>query len=117
MKDFERVVQWRKAANQGEAEAQYKLGIAYSIGEGVPRPSYVEAVRWWRKAALQKHPDAQYKLSKAYSHGKGIAQNDAEAKRWLRKAAENGHPDAKNLVMMENMGSMRPVSDEEYFNR
>jgi TPR repeat protein len=46
-------VRWyQKAAKQGHAEAQYRLGVAYVYGKGVPQ-DYAEAVRWYRKAADQ----------------------------------------------------------------
>jgi len=40
------------AAEQGDAEAQYNLGVRYANGEGVPE-DYKEAVKWFRKAAEQ----------------------------------------------------------------
>ena len=52
---------YRKAAEQGDADAQYNLGISYDRGEGVPQ-DYVEAVKWYRKAAEQGDADAQNKL-------------------------------------------------------
>ncbi|MCY4673957.1 MAG: tetratricopeptide repeat protein [Bacteroidetes bacterium] len=58
-------------AEQGDAEAQYELGKAYSVGEGVPQNS-TEAVRWYRKAAEQGHPLAQYELGKAYHNGEDV---------------------------------------------
>jgi len=48
----ETVSKLRKAAEQGDAEAQYNLGVRYANGEGVPE-DYKEAVKWFRKAAEQ----------------------------------------------------------------
>lgn len=45
----EAAVWYRKAAEQGLAEAQYELGTMYREGQGVPQ-DYVEAARWYRKA-------------------------------------------------------------------
>ena len=39
-------------AEQGDASAQYNLGVTYRTGEGVPQDS-AEAVRWYRLAAEQ----------------------------------------------------------------
>ena len=51
LKDPEEAVRWfRMAAEQGHAEAQYSLGVAYDTGEGVPEDD-AEAVRWYRMAA------------------------------------------------------------------
>ena len=52
---------WRKAAEQGDAMAQYNLGHACFRGEGVPQ-DYTQAVYWWRKAAEQGDADAQFML-------------------------------------------------------
>ena len=43
---------YRKAAEQGDAAAQYNLGVIYYNGEGVTQ-DYAEAVKWYRKAAEQ----------------------------------------------------------------
>ena len=55
---FEKVKQIRKAADQGDANAQRELGNIYLCGEGVPK-DYVEAVKWYRKAADQGDAMAQ----------------------------------------------------------
>ena len=46
-----------KAAEGGDAEAQFNLGRMYASGEGVPR-DYKAAVRWFRKADEQGHKGA-----------------------------------------------------------
>jgi len=40
----------RKAAEQGDATAQFNLGLMYSGGGGVDQ-SYTECKKWWHKAA------------------------------------------------------------------
>ena len=46
-----------KAANQGYAIAQVRLGIFYEIGIGVDRDN-IEALKWYNKAASQQNPQA-----------------------------------------------------------
>ena len=49
--DAGKTVEWsRKAAEQGNANAQCSLGMCYGRGEGV-RKDTEKAVEWWRKAA------------------------------------------------------------------
>ncbi len=86
---------YRKAAEQGNAEAQNNLGIAYATGWGVPQ-DYAEAIRWYRKAAEQDNTDAQNNLGILYHNGWGVPQDYAESARWYRKAAEQGNADAQN---------------------
>jgi TPR repeat protein len=49
------------AADQGDAVAQFNLGLIYYYGHGVPQ-DYLQAVAWYRKAADQGHAGAQYAL-------------------------------------------------------
>lgn len=57
-KKFEAI---KAMAEQGNAEAQYNLGICYHEGEGVAKDVF-EAVKWFRKAAEQGYPTAQSAL-------------------------------------------------------
>ena len=84
-----------RAADQGDATAQYNLGDAYRRGEGVPEDD-AEAVRWYRLAAEQGHARAQNSLALMYAEGKGVPQDYAEAVRWYRRAADQGHARAQN---------------------
>jgi hypothetical protein len=77
---------YREAAGQGNADAQYNLGVMYYTGEGVPEDA-VEAVRWFRLAAEQGDALAQISLGLSYALGEGVSQDDAEAVRWLTLAA------------------------------
>jgi len=58
-RDDAKAVRWyRKSADQGNASAQYLLGVMYDGGRGVTE-NHSEAVRWYRKAADQGHAFAQ----------------------------------------------------------
>ena len=48
----------RKAAEQGDAEAQFDLGVAYTRGQGVPQ-DYLEAHKWANLAAARAHSNVQ----------------------------------------------------------
>ncbi|GHT40295.1 hypothetical protein AGMMS49921_01440 [Endomicrobiia bacterium] len=58
---------FKKSAEQGNAKAQYNLGLMYDKGEGV-KQDYKEAVDWYKKAALQGHSDARTVLVKTLSN-------------------------------------------------
>jgi len=97
-KDYKEAVRWyRKAAEQGHAQAQVNLGTLYSKGLGVGR-DYTEAVKWYRKAAEQEHAQAQNNLGVMYSEGQGVMQDFKEAARWYRKAAEQGNNHAREAL-------------------
>ena len=94
----------RKTAEQGNAQAQYRLGEMYDSGEGVAADD-AEAVKWYRKAAEQGHPGAQWQLGYKYEYGSGVAVDNVESIKWFRKAAEQGHGIAQfELAMRYNTG-------------
>jgi TPR repeat protein len=69
LKDLAVSVTWyRKAAEQGDADAQFNLGGLYADGQGVKR-SYAQAARWYRRAAEQGHAWAQTNLGLMYRKG------------------------------------------------
>ena len=85
----------RLAAEQGDADAQHDLGVAYQDGDRV-RQNDEEAVRWFRLAAEQGHIAARHELGLAYANGTGVPQDAAEAVRWFRLAADQGYAVAQH---------------------
>ena len=56
--DYVVAVKWyRRAAEQGDANAQYNPGFMYHYGQGVQQ-DYAEAVKWFRRAAEQGYAEA-----------------------------------------------------------
>ena len=84
---------YRKAAEKGHKDAQWKLG-EYYYNSGYYEP----AVEWYRKAAKQGHQDAQFKLGKCYYYGTGVPKNDFEAVSLIRGIAIYGHEDARKWL-------------------
>ena len=62
----------RKAGEQGDAEAQYELGVMYREGQGVAK-NEVEAAYWLRKAAGRGIAKAEDSLAAIEIHGPGTA--------------------------------------------
>jgi TPR repeat protein/DNA-directed RNA polymerase subunit RPC12/RpoP len=94
----------RKAAEQGQAEAQFMLGEYYAKGEGVPQDDE-QATEWFRKAAEQGHIRAQCMLGNQYQSGVGVPKNYKEATKWYRKAAEQGDTEAqRNMGLQYGVG-------------
>jgi hypothetical protein len=96
---FERAtaVQWfRKAAEQGVANSQWRLGTILLGGVVsknrvmVVEKSPEEAVRWFFKAASQGHEPSQVALGDCYFAGGAVAANWIEAYKWYARAAEQG---------------------------
>ena len=87
----------RPLANDGNATAQFNLGVMYLTGHGVQQ-DYSAAALWFRKAAEQGYAHAQSNLGTLYRDGQGVAQDDSEAVMWFRKAADQGDAVAEFLL-------------------
>jgi len=92
-------VQLRKAAEKGDADAQYDLGVVYSKGLGVPQDE-VQAFKWIHKAAEQELAKAEFSLGYSYTNGKGTKQNYGQALHWYKRAANHGSTDAMNNLSL-----------------
>jgi hypothetical protein len=107
------IFELRKRAEQGDAAAQYNLGLMYRNGEGVPQ-SDADAVEWYRKAAEQGLAAAQCNLGLMYYLGNGVPESYADAVEWYRKAAEQGYARAQyKLGCMYLYGKGVPQSDAD----
>ena len=87
--DKQAVAWYRKAAEQGNVDAQYNLGVKYEYGKGVAQ-DYKQAVAWYRKAAEQGDVDAQRILGMMYDNGVGVVQDNKLAYVWSSVSAANG---------------------------
>jgi TPR repeat protein len=111
--DSQLAVGYRKAAEQGDADAQCHIGWMYDKGLGVPQ-SDVEAARWYRQAAEQGNVVAQFNLGWMCRNGRGVPQSDVEAVAWYRRAAEQGNAAAQfNLGWMCCQGKGVARNDAE----
>lgn len=87
----------RKLAEQGNVNAQARLGHMYASGEGT-KQDWDEAVKWYRLAAEQGNAEAQNNLGDMYYSSRGLPQDDTEAVKWYRLAAEQGNARAQNSL-------------------
>ena len=95
---------FKKAAEAGDAAAQYNLGVMFERGQAVAQ-DYGQAVRWYTKAAEAGNATAQSNLGLMYGQGHGVAQDYGQAVRWYTKAAEAGDATAQsNLGLMYGWG-------------
>ncbi len=109
----EAITFFKSAAEQGDASAQYSLGVMYVNGQGVTK-DYEQAVAWYRKAAEQGHSSAQSNLGVMYDNGQGVTKDDKQALAWYRKAAEQGDASAQfNLGVMYKNGQGVTKDDKQ----
>ncbi len=97
-------VYWfRKAAEQGNAEAQLNMGVFYAEGYCEKSPAGIkknpeQAFQWFCKAADQGNVDGIQMCGLCYSEGFGVSKDSNRAVEYFRKAAEQGHVLAQNSL-------------------
>ena len=81
------------AAQQGDPQAAYYLGMMYKNGMATAR-DYKAAAHWLEFAAKRQNPAAMYALAQLYLSGDGVKRDDLSARRWIEKAADLEYPEA-----------------------
>jgi len=105
--DVEVIEYYRRLAEKGDAEAQFRLGEKYDerYGHDVVKDE-VAAVKWFRMAAEQGNAEAQFRLGERYADGRGVAKDEVAAVKWYRMAAEQGNISAQlNLAIAYENGT------------
>ena len=105
--NYEKAAAWYlRAAEQGNANAQYRLGLLYWDGKGVEQ-NYSEAVRWFTEAAKQNHAEALNCLGVFAENGYGMERDDRQAAEWYTQSAEQGNTEAQyrlGLLYLDGRG-------------
>ncbi len=103
--DFEVALkEWSETAAQGDARAQYGLGIMYRNGDGVEEDP-VKAAEWLTKSADQGFAGAQFNLGIMYQKGAGVERSDSRAAELYEAAAVQGMAQAQyNLGVLHQLG-------------
>ena len=107
--------EWKTAAEQGNAEAQFDLGVLYAQGRGVKRDLTV-AEQWYRKAAAQGNAEAEFALGQMYARGWGVPRDEADAIRWfeMANAPETDGP-ATDWAVIEGYGVEKDEKQAAYW--
>lgn len=87
----------RKLADQGDADAQWQIGVRFHNGEGVPHDD-AQAMRWFHRAAEQGHVTAQATLGAYYWAGRGVPQDLSQAYFWSALALAQGDENSKSRL-------------------
>lgn len=90
-----------KAADRGNADAQYRLATLFHEGATGLKKNPERAFKLYQSAAKQGHTEAQNWLGYCYQHGLGVKQDDKAAVEWYQKAA-----DGKLAIAENNLGLM-----------
>ena len=91
---------YRRAAQNGHADAQRALGYLYEKGLGLPQ-NHAKARKWYTRAALQADATACNNLGFLYYNGKGMRRSKKLAKKWYKLAARAG-----SIIALSNLGGL-----------
>ncbi len=113
-KDLAAALAWYlKAAEQGDAKAQWNAAALYAQGgggDGSQRDAE-QAALWCDKAATQGFAPAQAMLGVMYAQGEGVVRDAAKAKEMLEKAARQDDVEAQyNLAVMFEEGEDKDLN-------
>lgn len=94
LNDCYEAIKWiGMAAELGNAEALFNMGVFYMEGMGCDQDMELSA-KYFHRAARRKHPEAQFAYGDLLSQGWGVEQDEKRALKWFSDAAENGHVEA-----------------------
>ena len=92
-----RIKTLQAAAEQGNAEAQNNLGVAYEFGQSVPK-DYLQAAKWYRLSAEQGYSTAQNNLGMMYESGEGVPKDYIQAHQWYSLSSAQSNVRARNKL-------------------
>ena len=103
---------WRPLAEEGDAMAQFNMGLLHETGRGVSEDP-AQAAAWYERAALQGVPQAQYNLAVLHQAGRGVPQDGEEALYWLEVAARHSEGAAQEQAAEDALKLADALSPEE----
>ena len=111
----------KKAAEAGDALAQYQLGEALLQQPGHTQETSATAMRWLRLSAENGNTEAMIVLGRLSRTGVGILQNFGESAKWLHVAARRGNPEGMleyGRLFRDGIGVEKdPLRAYVWFNR
>ena len=87
----------RKLADQGDADAQWQMGVRYHNGDDVPHDD-AQAMQWFQRAAEQGNVAAQSALGSYYWAGRGVPEDLSQAYFWSEIALAGGDENSKSRL-------------------
>src|SRR5262249_1834481 len=82
------LARWLDKAKQGDADAQFWLGVDYESGRGI-RQDFAQAIKWLLKSAKQGNADALNQLGTMYENAEGLPRDYVKAAVLYRAACEH----------------------------
>ncbi len=104
----------RRAADQGQHEAQLRLAIALAEGRGTA-PDPAQAATWYAKAGDAGNGEALYRLALLYDDGIGVPRDTVKARDLIGQSAGLGNERAKEHLSRMLGPALPPPSSGDIF--
>lgn len=88
---------YRRSAERGICQGQFRMGVALTEGKNVPR-DVVTGETWLRRAALAGEPNAAVAIGTIYARQGDWPPNYLEAAKWYELAAKNGDKSSARVL-------------------
>ncbi len=109
----EAVAIWTEAATKGDADAEFGLGVAYDLGEGVGQDA-AKACLWYRRAGDAGVPAAAFDIAVMLDQGRCGPRDATRVADWYGRAAAYGHARAEyDLAQLYEAGDGVPQNSDQ----
>ncbi len=105
---------YEHAADQGNADAEYHLGLCYYHNRGGAGMDRKAAAEWYERAAEHGSLKAQAALGNCLVCGVDIKKDAAKGMRWFREAAEQHYPIAEYMLYICYSTKIAGKKDDYY---
>lgn len=113
----ERVMYWlQKAAEQGERQALYNLGISYHRGDIDGKVDIAKSNECFRRSAEAGYQEAYSRMAIIYVNGEGVEKNLKIAKYWAWLDFANLPEDARQSSILGQLLEPEDVDEENHLN-
>lgn len=112
--DYQRYIY---AAQDGDPEAQFRIGAYFHAGKDVAK-DFIKAAYWWQLGANQGAPSCQYNLGLCYLNGEGVSLNKNKGAELIKAAAQQGMPEAQSkmgFLYREGIGVNSDIQNAAYW--
>ena len=85
---------YKRLAEEGDLDSQFKLGIHLLRGIGISVDK-CEAFKWFKRATESGHIESMHMYGLCYFYGEGIAVDKHEGIKWITRSGEAGYDQAQ----------------------
>ena len=106
----EAIALYQKAAQKGDREALYELGLLSETGVKL-KQNYTDAIRYYKESSLKGNAKAKLALARMYQYGMGVPINTEEAINIYQDLASSNNAYAQFQLAMLNYDEVTGIKN------